>query len=295
MRRLIVLAASALLLAGASLAQEAEAPVMGSTGSVGEGLPMEGEEQVVRVLSVGDAVGGGLGAGLLRMGEIDGRYDVTIRFNEESGLARPDLYDWPATLAKLLETSRFDVIVVMMGANDRQQIRDGNARHAFGSPGWTDAYRRQLDRMLDVLKSSGAKVYWVSLPPMADADYDTAIQAINALQKEQVEARGAAWVDIRANFLTPDGRFLESGPDESGEITRLRGLDGVSFFKQGNNVMGQLVLKAMQSARPAGMKTAAAAPQTRTQITRTQVTRTQITRPPREPRVVPPDRHRSAW
>lgn len=280
MRRFLAVLVSVMLATGSGLAQDAEVPVMGSTGSAGEGLPMEGEEDIVRILSVGDAVGGGLGAGLLRMGEIDGRYDVTIRFNEESGLARPELYDWPATLSKLLETASFDAIVVLMGANDRQTIRDGNARHAFGSPGWVDAYRRQLDRMLDVLKSSGARIYWVSIPPMADSGYDEAMRIISDLQKERVEARGASWVDIGPSFLTADGRFLETGPDETGEITRLRGRDGVSFFKQGNNVMGQLVLKALQSATPATMKTAAAVPQTRRQIARPPLV-------PREPRIVP--------
>lgn len=280
MRLLIAIVASILLAVGPALSQETETPVMGATATTGEGRPPEGEEQVIRILSVGDAVGGGLGAGLLRMGEIDGRYDVTIRFNEESGLARPELYDWPTTLSKLLETASFDVIVVMLGANDRQTIREGNLRHAFGSPGWIEAYRRQLDRMLDVLKSSGARVYWVSIPPMADPDYDGAMQLINGLQKERVEARGAAWVDIRARFLTADGRFLETGPDTTGMITRLRGRDGISFFKQGNNVMGQLVLEALQSGVIADMKTAVAAPQSRPQIARSSPAR-------REPRVVP--------
>lgn len=83
-----------LALQTAGLARSQETPVMGSTATVGEGLALEDGDQLVHILAVGDAVGGGLGAGLLRMGEIDGRYEVAIRFNEESGLSRPEIYDW---------------------------------------------------------------------------------------------------------------------------------------------------------------------------------------------------------
>ena len=269
-----------LALQAAGLARSQETPVMGSTATVGEGLALEDGDQLVHILAVGDAVGGGLGAGLLRMGEIDGRYEVAIRFNEESGLSRPEIYDWPATLSKILETNTYDVIVVLMGVNDRQTIRDGNARYNFGSPDWIAAYTKQVDRMLDVLKASGAKVYWVSIPPMADPGYDEAMRFISNLQKERVEARGAAYVDVRPVLLTPDGQYKDSGPDENGDVRKLRGRDGISFFKLGNNVMGQEVLRALQSKAVADMKTAAAAPQTRAQVTRR-------VRPPREPRVVP--------
>ena len=51
--------------------------------------PAAGEAtELTRMLVLGDAVGGGLGAGLERMAQAGGRFDVSIRFNEESGLAQ---------------------------------------------------------------------------------------------------------------------------------------------------------------------------------------------------------------
>ena len=82
---------------------------------------------------------------------------------------RPDVYDWAETLPKILETSSYDVVVVLMGANDRQMIRAGNLRHGFNTPDWIAAYKAQVDKLLDQLEASGAKVYWVAIPPMADA------------------------------------------------------------------------------------------------------------------------------
>ncbi len=206
------------------------------------------EVHSTRILSLGDAVGGGLGAGLLRMGEADGRYEVTIRFNEESGLARPEVYDWAERLPKILEANSFDAIVVMLGANDRQPIKYDEQRFAFNSPEWIEVYKAQIDRLLDELIDSGARVFWVGLPPMADPDYDAAMQAINAIQRERAERRGVTFLDIRQSFLTPDGRYTDTGPDETGQTRRLRGTDGVSFFKAGNNRMGQLVLAAIAAS-----------------------------------------------
>ncbi len=244
-----------LLLATPAFAQTAEAPVMGSS-AIEEEAVLEEASQITDILVLGDAVGGGLGAGLTRMANIDGRYEVASRFNEESGLARPEVYDWTATLPKILESNSYDAIVVMLGANDRQMIRAGNERHAFNSPGWIAAYRAQVDMMLDELAESGAKVFWVSVPPMADPEYDAAMKIITALQRERVEARGMSFIDIRPQFSKPDGSYTDMGTDDTGEFRKLRGRDGISFFKQGNNRLGQLVLEAIARAKTATPKPA---------------------------------------
>ena len=91
---------------------------------------------------------------------------MSIRLNEESGLARPEVYDWAATVPKILEGNAYDVIVVMLGANDRQMIRDGEMRYDFGTPEWAGAYAKQANLLLDQLAASNARVIWVAPPPM---------------------------------------------------------------------------------------------------------------------------------
>ena len=247
MRRILAIALGFGLMCSSAFAQAVEAPVMGS--AVEENDPaLAGEQKgLTQVLVLGDAIGGGLGAGLLRLVEANGNYEVTLRFNEESGLARPEVYDWPATLPKILASGSYDVIVVLLGTNDRQMIRSGNARHAFNSPGWIAAYHAQMDKLLDELANSGAKVYWVGLPPMQDPEFDAAMQVIAAQQRARVEARGMTYLDIRRALSAPDGSYTDTGPDDTGEVKKLRGKDGISFFKAGNNRMGQLVLEAIEN------------------------------------------------
>lgn len=250
MRRAVV-ALFFLLCPGSAVAQPADVPVMGSSGMNGELTPpAAAETQPRQILVLGDGVGGGLGAGLLRAAGTGTGLDVVLRFNEESGLARPEVYDWAATVPKILEGASFDVIVVMLGANDRQTIRDGETRHAFGSDGWAAAYRKRTDRLLDRLQDSGARVIWVSLPPMKDPGYDGAVRAISALQRERVEARGMTFLDIGPQLSGPGGGFAETVQDAAGTMIRLRGRDGISFFKAGNNYMAQLVLAAIARAAP---------------------------------------------
>ncbi|WP_421693758.1 GDSL-type esterase/lipase family protein [Aestuariivirga sp.] len=258
--RIGALIAFALLLGLApAQAQGVDAPAAGApAASTDPDAPLTEEKHVNQVLVIGDAMGGGLGAGLTRVAEPGGDYDVSLRFNEESGLARPEVYDWAATVPKILESGQYDDIVVMLGANDRQTIRDGEQRLEFGTEAWSAAYKKQIDLLLDQLAASGARIVWTSPPPMKDPDYDAAMKTIAALQRERVEARGMSFLDLRPALSNPDGSYTDVMKDDTGNVTKLRGRDGISFFKAGNNLMGQLVLAAIQTepAAPAAAKSA---------------------------------------
>lgn len=237
---------------GSTLARSQTAttgPIMGSEAVEELAPPVESIDETYRILVIGDALGGGLGAGLARMAELETGYDVKVRFKEESGIARSEVYDWSEALPKILVGNDYDAVVVLLGANDRQGIRDGQARLAFNSPEWIAAYMTRTDLILDALAQSGVDVFWVSPPPMADATYDAAMQVLGALQKDRALAKGVRFVDIRAAFLNPDGAYTDTGPDDTGDIRKLRSRDGVTFFKQGNNRLGQLVLDAIMKAR----------------------------------------------
>ena len=273
MKRLAVILAAVLLWAAPAAAQTTDAPIMGSTASEGvtqppadqppasDQLSPTDDRRILEVLSIGDALGGGLGAGLSRVTEPGGDYDVSIRFNEESGLARPEVYDWAATVSKILEGNAYDVIVVMLGANDRQMIRDGEMRYDFGTPEWAGAYAKQANLLLDQLAASKARVIWVAPPPMRDPDYDAAMKTIAALQKDLVEERGMTFLDLRKQFTNPDSTYTDSTTDGAANIVKLRGRDGISFFKAGNNLMGEQVLAAIKAGEePAAAEVSESAP-----------------------------------
>lgn len=244
-----------LVLSGAAIAQDATTgPIIGSPSTDAMDQPaVDRQAEGFHILAIGDALAGGLGAGLMRLAIEERGYDVTLRFTELSSIARPELYDWSETLPKIVEGKNFDIVVMLIGVNDRQDMRVGNFRYAFGTPDWIAAYKSQLDKVMSALKATGSAVYWVSLPPMADSDYDAAMQQVTALQKERATAASLHVVDIRKGFVDPSGAYTDRGPDETGTVRLLRGRDGVSFFKAGNNRLAQLVLAAIKAdaAKPA--------------------------------------------
>jgi len=89
MRRLPALAL-ALLLAGPALAQDV--PATGS--SLVSAPPAVDETHATQRPALGDAIAGGLGAGLARVAD-PARYEVSVRFsNEELGRPGPKVDDW---------------------------------------------------------------------------------------------------------------------------------------------------------------------------------------------------------
>ena len=183
---------------------------------------------------------GGLGAGLSRMAEPEPRFEIVNRFQETSGLARPEVYDWPASLPKIMEGKEFNAVVVLLGAYDRQAIREGDFRLVFNTPEWKAAYEARIDELLDVLNAAGVKVFWVAIPPMGDAKYEADMKIVAALQKQEVLGKGQVYVDLRSAFLTPDGEYTDKGPDETGEVQKVALPRWHRFFKIGQ-----------QSLRPA--------------------------------------------
>jgi uncharacterized protein len=264
------------LFAGVALAQEE--PLMGSEAVAGpaqtanplaaDPVAVDDVTGVYRILVVGDGLAGGLGNGMIRMAEADPRFEILNRFNESSGLARPEVYDWAQAIPKIVENAPIDAVVVLVGLNDRQGIRDGNARYVFKSPEWVKAYEASIDRVLGSAKQAGAKVFWVSLPPMANTVFDADMRYLNDLHRARVAAVGGHYVDVRPFFVGPDGAYVDRGLDETGNDRKLRERDGVKFMKVGNNKFGQLVLGAVKALEASATgPVVAAAPVTSTPAT----------------------------
>src|SRR5882672_7644346 len=97
------------LILASSLVQAQEivnVPIMGSQST--EEVSQQPVDDAYRILVIGDALAGGLGAGLSRMAEAEPRFEIVNRFQEVSGIARPEVYDWAASLPIIMEGKEFD-------------------------------------------------------------------------------------------------------------------------------------------------------------------------------------------
>lgn len=199
------------------------------------------------VFIIGDGLAGGLWGGTTRVGNRYPEFAITGRFKEESGLARPEIYDWASAVPKILERQYMDIAIVLIGTNDGQDIRSDSGRLAFGSPEWVAAYAADVDEVIRVFIDNGVAVYWVGLPPMRSAKHEEAVSAIAKLQRERVLANGAKYIDVRPVFSNPDGSYAESGIGINGNQLRLRSLDGIKFIKAGNDKLATVVFDAISA------------------------------------------------
>lgn len=263
LRYFCIVVVALLASATAAFAQEVvpDEPLMGSEAVPGDmpsvvsnpasdvTLPGDigGVDGLFRILVIGDDLAGGFGAGVSRMIEGDDRFEVVNRFNEASGLARPELYDWSQATPKILATKEFDALLVHVGVNDRQPMRNATGRFEFRSKEWEAAYRQQVEALIAAAKASNATLYWLALPPMENASFDADMQYLNGIYRSVVTAKGGVFLDIRRSLAGPDGRYVDRGADETGSDRKLRARDGVAFLKQGNNRVGQLILAAIKA------------------------------------------------
>jgi hypothetical protein len=167
---------------------------------------------------------------------------ITTLTKASSGLVRSDFFDWSKAATELAAgPEKLDAVVIMLGSNDRQQIRDGEAVYELRSPEWRAAYTRRIDALLAPLKAKGTKVFWVGLPPMKNERMTADIVGFNEIFRERAEQSGATYVDIWDGFVDADGAYSSAGPDLTGRVTKLRSGDGVHFTKAGSQLAAHYV------------------------------------------------------
>ncbi len=207
-------------------AQPSQPPV-----SVAQVAPKDNNAR--KILVIGDFVAGGLAWGLDQTFADEPKIAVIDQSNNASGLVRDDYYDWNKELPGILNKNRPDVVVVLIGANDRQQMRVGNSRLAPHADGWESAYVARVASMADTLKVFGRPFFWVSAPPMRSSDASRDMIYFNGLYKTAVTAAGGHYIDIWNGFTDDNGNYVSSGPDVDGQLRALRTSDGINFTRAG--------------------------------------------------------------
>lgn len=214
-----------------------------------------GVKPVVAV--VGDNIGYHLAQGLIDT-EADGGIGLTIvrKTKDSSGLVREDFYDWQKNLRDILAAPEtYSAIVVMIGTNDKQELRDSAGRYEPLTPRWKEIYTARVDGVVGQLKAKGVPFYWIGLPIMRAERYSSDLQQINEIYRARVEAAGGKYVDIWDAFADEKGQYNVFGPDVNGQIVKIRTSDGVHFTRSGQRKLAYFVEQAMRGltdrAKPA--------------------------------------------
>src|ERR1700674_5365814 len=211
-----------------------EAPAGTAYGSAVEAEAERGKVPSEYVLVVGDTLAEQLAQGLAEAfyGE---RPEVAVikKVRAGSGLVRADFYDWVTQTPLLAASEKATAVVVMVGANDRQQLRDETGMHEPRSDRWRELYAKRMDDLLARLKDKKIPVFVVGAPPMRNQRLSDDMTYINEILQESAQKAGAFYVDIWDAFVDESGEFMVMGPALDGQRRRLRIGDGVHFTKVG--------------------------------------------------------------
>jgi hypothetical protein len=195
-----------------------------------------------KVLILGDSLAA-TGFGALLERKLDAHPHV-VAYREgksASGLARPDFFDWLEMGKKHADFRQPDLVVVIMGGNDGQDItrrKNGDGKRAnWKSEGWADEYRARVDAFLASVSAPGRKVLWLGLPFMGLRSLEEKLTTIRDVQKMAVEALGEGhkYVDTVPFVITEDGKMLthaKVGP--KGKTQTIRAEDKIHFTMAGS-------------------------------------------------------------
>jgi len=203
----------------------------------------------LKVLIVGDSVGLDLGQPLVNA--LAGYGDVTTYLDGriDTGLSRPDYFNWPAELQIDLSNQRPNLVVVMIGANDPQGLVTPNGSLQYGQPGWDEAYSARVAAFIAEANAAGAHVLWVGMPPMQDPVLDAKLHHLDSLVQAQVAATHgrAAHLSSVPSLGNPHGGFAAFLPNAAGAEINVRTPDGIHLSPGGGARLAAAVAAAMQS------------------------------------------------
>jgi hypothetical protein len=207
-------------------------------------------ESPLVVVMFGDSMMGNVAIGFQRMATSEPRMNVYAEYHVSTGLARPDVLDWPAYLNQVLPTFGSEVVMLAFGANDDQDMQSPEGvRLAYGTPEWEAEYTRRVALTMDVAAQDGRSVVWLGLPAVNRERLEGARRIINRIGQEQAELRPAVtFVDL-GETISPNGVFELNVPGPGGAPVRARAEDGVHISIAGGELVAPELLAAFAVER----------------------------------------------
>jgi uncharacterized protein len=204
---------------------------------------VEKMEDARKILVIGDFTAMGLGKGLSAAFAEDPSVAILEQGSGSSGLVREDHLDWPKELQRLLSEERPKLVVVMIGANDRQTMQMDGGRERFRTDRWLAEYEARVTKLASLVTTQKLPLLWVGLPAFESPSLTADAVTLNSIYQKQVELAGGEFVDIWDGFVSEGGQFIVSGSDINGQPVRLRAQDGIGFTDAGKRKLAFYVEK----------------------------------------------------
>ncbi len=154
--------------------------------------------------------------------------DPNIQFisvaKHSTGLCVSTNWNWPKKLEEFMQKHKPDVVLFFIGANDLQNIFDGQRRYSFTSAEWKKKYVEIAESMIDIARKGNAVPIWIGLPVMSEA-YAKWIPLVSELQHKACANRKIEYVDTVPTLADENGQYQVFMKTPTGEMVRIRKAD----------------------------------------------------------------------
>jgi uncharacterized protein len=213
---------------------------------------VEKAADAAKILIVGDFLANGLAWGLEQAYAENPNVVFIDQSSGLSGLVRSDVVDWPAVIGGYIEEVSPVAVLVVVGMNDRQQMRLADGAVEKLTDGWKRQYEARIRAIIATVKSHNIPLIWVGLPAVRSGNMNSDYLVFNEFFRTGVEAAEGQYVDVWDGFTNAEGAFISAGPDINGQIVRLRNSDGINMTRAGKRKLAFYAERAIRKATGLG-------------------------------------------
>jgi hypothetical protein len=202
----------------------------------------------LRVVVAGDSLAAGLGYFAERVFR-PRLVRVARQGRISTGLARPDYFNWPFAMRRIVDAFDPDLVIVMLGENDHQSLQTVSGQRAaqIGTGEWPTEYRARVLELMRIGTSRGAKMIWAGMPISSDARFREHSQRQNTIFDYAAGITpNVAYFDAWTRFADPRTRGYTAYVREGGRVVLIREGDGLHFNAIGYTLLAREIARLAQ-------------------------------------------------
>lgn len=195
-----------------------------------------------RMLVTGDSMIQGIDAELAD--RLRDRFEVVSRSRPGTGVSKDLLTPWPKVAREQARKHRPAVTVVMLGVNDRHEMKDAEGRRiACCGEAWAREYGRRITAMARSWSRKGSgRVLWALLPPPRRPELAESIDVVNASIRRMAR-------EMKSVVVVPFDELFGPGFRERIGDRVVRDPDGLHLSVAGERIAAEAIVATERGRR----------------------------------------------
>jgi hypothetical protein len=142
-----------------------------------------------------------------------------------------------------MATANPDVVILIFGANDDQDMEAGGHRLSLISEPWKQEYARRVNAILDAAANGHRQVIWLGIPAVRRPRLNQTKDYVNFIVKGALATHpNASFVETGPFIDGPGNSFTTYLTNSSGQAVTVRESDGIHITLAGSNLITPTLL-----------------------------------------------------